>query len=158
MSSKHILFVCSANICRSPMARALFDDQLGKRGLQTEVETRSAGIQALVGEPAAAFSQLALAEQGIDLRAHRARQLSGQDVAWADVILVMTRAIQRAVIGAFPQAEGKTYLLSEVIGQTLDIEDPYGGWLEPYRQCAEELSRILEAGLDQIIELTEGKT
>jgi len=76
-------------------------------------------------------------------------------VVEADIILVMSAGYKEAIEFEFPESRGKTYLLSEMVGQSHDIADPYGGPLVGYRRCAEELERLIEEGYSRILELAD---
>lgn len=116
-----ILVVCVGNVCRSPMAEALLASRLGRRGVRSRVE--SAGLAALVGAPADPIAQALLRELGLDLSAHRARQLLPEHVAAADLVLVMDEAQRRAVEAMLPSARGRVHRLGKWGG--FDVPDPY---------------------------------
>ncbi|MFQ6057608.1 MAG: low molecular weight protein arginine phosphatase [Anaerolineae bacterium] len=151
--AKTILFVCTGNLCRSPMAVGLLKEQLKRHGRQGEYRVRSAGTWTLEGHPAAPYALQVMAERGLDIGDHRSHALTRGDVEAADLILVMTRGHQEAIEAEFPQARGKTYLLSEMVGQSYDIPDPYGASLAMYRRCADELEDLIEDGYEKIVEL-----
>lgn len=112
-----IIVLCIGNICRSPYAAALLERNL------LGVEVRSAGLQAVIDHPADAVVLALAAEQGVDLSAHRGKQLLAQDLVEANVVLVMSQAQQREVVTRFPFARGRVFRLGEWIKQ--DIADPY---------------------------------
>lgn len=112
-----IMVLCVGNICRSPYAAALLQRNL------LGVEVCSAGLQAVIDHPADALVLELAAEQGIDLSAHRGKQLLAQDLIEASVVLVMSEAQQRDVVSRFPFARGRVFRLGEWIKQ--DIADPY---------------------------------
>lgn len=108
---KNILFVCTGNTCRSPMAEALLRQKAGNR-----YDVRSAGISALAGQPAAEPADQALAELNIPLK-HRSRPIDKSLVEWADLILTMTQH-QKAVVGHMvPESLGKVFTLKEYAGE-----------------------------------------
>jgi protein-tyrosine phosphatase len=117
---RHILIVCVGNICRSPMAEALLRHEL--RG-QEQVTVESAGLGALVGEPASEHAIELMQERGIDITSHRGQQLTPELVSGADLILVMESRHKRVLEANEPMARGKIYRLGE--WQDLEIPDPH---------------------------------
>ena len=117
---RHILIVCVGNICRSPMAEALLRNAL--RG-QEEILVESAGLGALVGEPASEYAVVLMKERGIDISSHRARQLQPELVNKADLILVMESGHKKAIETADVTVRGKVFRLGETSDR--DIVDPY---------------------------------
>lgn len=111
---QRILTLCIGNICRSPLAEALLARELPGRIVW------SAGLSALVGEPADPLSILLAAEQGLDLRAHRAQQVSSQMCQRADLILVMEQHHRAELERRYPLTRGRVFCLAEQ-----DIADPF---------------------------------
>jgi len=131
---KSVLVVCIGNICRSPMGQALIAAAL------PQLQVTSAGIGALVGEPADPLARQLMAERGLDIEAHRARQLTEQMCRQADLILVMDEA-QRLHIGQrYPLARGKLFRLGEAT--RVDIPDPY----RQGRPAFEQALQLIDAG------------
>ena len=114
---QNILVLCIGNICRSPIAEALLRQQFPDKTIS------SAGLGALVGYPADRLSIEVSAEQGVDLSAHRARQLSSWMCQAADMILVMEQRHKVEVEQLHPLVRGKVFRLGE-LGK-FDIEDPH---------------------------------
>ncbi|WP_071542372.1 low molecular weight protein arginine phosphatase [Neomoorella thermoacetica] len=108
-----ILFVCTGNTCRSSMAAAIAAKLAKERGL--DVTISSAGLAAREGDPATPEAVQALAEMGLDLSSHRARQLTAATVRDADLILTMTAEHRERILRDYPEARGKTYTLKEYV-------------------------------------------
>ncbi|MBK9233081.1 MAG: low molecular weight protein arginine phosphatase [Anaerolineae bacterium] len=148
---KRVLFVCTGNVCRSPMATGLLRHRLQELGLADQVSVASAGVYALVGQPASANAVTTLAQRGIDIGDHVAHSLEIADVKTADIVLVMEEAHRRSIFYATPQHLGKVYLLTEMSGQHHDVKDPYGQPLPEYERCAQELTQLIDQGMPQIL-------
>jgi len=133
-----ILVVCTGNICRSPMAAGLLRHNLPDE-LRPRMAIGSAGTSALHGHQAAPYAVQTMAEAGIDISDHRARQVSSELVRRADLILTMERAHQQEIRQMMLWNKSHVKLLSKFDPHcdVLDVPDPYGGPLEAYRQCLE---------------------
>lgn len=134
----HVIFVCTGNTCRSPMAEALLRRKNGNHTVS------SAGLSVLYPTPATENANKVMQEYGLDLSAHRSRQLTDKMVAEADLILTMTSGHQAVLRTIFPSAAEKTYTLASYAGQSFEIEDPFGGDVELYRECAASIAKCIE--------------
>lgn len=135
------------------MAAALLQDRLHRENLADRYQVVSAGIWAIEDAPATAAARQVMAERGLDIERHRSRNVSCADVERAALVLVMTQHHREALLAECPQARGKIYLLSEMIGQKFDIADPAGGALDDYRACVRDLADLIERGFKRIVEL-----
>jgi protein arginine phosphatase len=147
---RSILFVCTANVCRSPMAAALFAARVNKLGEADRYEASSAGTWAMENEPPSTNAQAAMQRRGLSLEGHRARMVTNRMLREADLILVMTRHHLDSLGAEFPDARSKIHLMSELVAQQYDVSDPYGASLDDYQVCAAELSELIERGYGRI--------
>lgn len=152
-AKKTVIFVCTGNVCRSPMAAGFFYDKLLRANAAGWVRVRSAGTWALEGQPASAYALQVMAERDLDISTHHGRNLTQTDVDDADLILVMTLRHKEAITQDFDRSDGKVHLLSAMAGPSYDIQDPYGGSLIEYRRTATELADLIERGYPRVMEL-----
>ena len=132
---RRILIVCIGNICRSPTAEIVLRHALS----DNDFDVSSAGLEALVDRPLDPTAATLLRERGLDPGQHRARQLTPDLLAAADLVLVMERAHQARIVREAPQASGKTLLLGKWRGD-LDIPDPY----RQQRPAFEHVLRLID--------------
>jgi RpiB/LacA/LacB family sugar-phosphate isomerase len=148
---KTILFVCTGNVCRSPMAEGLFRHAVKNcQGFRV----LSAGVGAAEGQPPSSHAVRALKELGIDISRQRSQMLTADLVENADYIFGMTHGHVDAVNLLFPQAAEKTFLLRE-FDETLeifekDISDPIGGSYEVYLNCRDQIEQGIASMLNFI--------
>jgi protein-tyrosine phosphatase len=145
-----VLFICTANICRSPMAEAIFDALAEDRGLPLRAE--SAGTAALAGKPMAPEAVAALAEIGIYPEPHRARQVSGGMLEEAELVLVMTARHAAKVRQLRRDPPSGIHVLPEyatgVPGD--EIVDPYGYTITTYRNVLRQLYEYVGRVVDRM--------
>ncbi len=139
---KRVLFVCTGNTCRSPMAQGLMNQYAHKMGL--DIQATSAGIAVNEGMLISANAMDAMNEEGIDMSYHRARQLTANDISNANAIFCMTDAHVATVAAIYPQAMDKLYVLGRGIG------DPFGGDLDMYCLCRDQIKAELP-GVAQVL-------
>jgi protein-tyrosine-phosphatase len=151
MDPLRVLFVCTGNICRSPMAEGLARHHARQRGLA--LSCASVGLIARDGMPATEHGVITLAAKGIDIGGHRARRLGGAEVDWADLVVAMEEE-HRLAVREFPEAKAKpVVLLSEWAGEPAlgpGIADPIGGSAADYAKTADEIERYIERALARL--------
>src|SRR5712675_2084793 len=154
---KTILFICTGNICRSPMAEGIFRHVMkGRR----DIQVMSAGIGAMDGQAPSTYAVQAVKELGIDISRQRSRMLTAELVQGADYIFGMTHSHVDTVHLLFPRAAEKTFLVRE-FDETLDIfekdiSDPIGGSYEVYVNCRDQIEQGI-ASLLRFIDQGEGE-
>jgi len=148
-----ILFVCSGNTCRSPMAAAIARTEIASRFRlpaddlrHARVRAVSAGLSPVVGAPMVDNAKEALRQLGFEPNGHRARQLTSELASQADKIFCMTESQRNAVAGLAPAVAERALRLNP----EEDIEDPMGKGLEVYVTCAQRLQVMVKARLDEL--------
>ena len=150
---KMVLFVCTGNICRSPMAEALFRHRIGE---DSDWNATSAGTYAPNGSPASNHAISALRELDIDLTSHRSKPLTPELVGSADLIVTMTEAHRFYILDLFPEVGNRVFLINSFGTSKVpaDVSDPYGGSLQTYKKIRDEIDRALS---DLILFIRTGK-
>lgn len=146
-----ILFVCTGNICRSPLAEVLMRRELEERG-RGDIAVSSAGTGAWEGTPASEGAYLVGLEHGLDLSSHLARLLTRDVVKANDLILTMSRhhRIRTQDLGG----DGRTYLLGEYVGlkgAEAEVSDPFGSDIDVYRETYTQLASLITRAADRIL-------
>ena len=158
MSKKLIVFVCTGNICRSPMAEYLFRKHMEDNG---EWDICSAGVMAGYGAPASRFGVKAMRELAIDMKEHRSQPMGRELVADANLIVVMTAAHRDVLLERYPDAGDKIVLLKacDPASDGGDLLDPIGLSLDVYRHIRDEIGGAMygvERYLEENIERLKG--
>jgi protein-tyrosine-phosphatase len=150
---KPVLFVCTGNTCRSPMAEAFFNHLMGNDG---QWKASSAGIYAGINSPASAHATEAMRELEINITDHRSKPLTAELVNTADLIITMTSGHCFQIAQSFPEVGNKVCLIKSFGTSKVpaDISDPFGGSLNIYRKTRNEIKQALS---DLILFIREGK-
>ena len=148
---KHVLFICTGNVCRSPMAEGLLRHMAGDR-----VKVASAGLGAGHGQPPSAHAIEVLGKEGIDIEDIRSQPVSAHLLQQADYIFTMTRDHLDMLLLLFPEMASKTRLLrfeEAAKGGRADVTDPIGGSRATYESCKADIQRAVS----HVIPLVTGK-
>jgi protein-tyrosine-phosphatase len=143
-----VLFICTANICRSPMAEGLMKALV--KDSQDTWRIGSAGTWTVEGEPAAVISNEIMNERGIDLSAHRSRIVTPNMMKEYQLVLTMEHGHKEALSIEFKAINPRIFLLSEMIGKKFDIPDPMGRARTEYKVIADEIATLIEQGQEKI--------
>ncbi len=154
-TEKRVLFLCTGNLCRSPLAEGILKKRLADRRIDS-IEVSSAGTHALVGEPAAALAVKVANERGVDLSRHISRQVTKEMLRKADIVLAMERRHLDEANAIFNKDSGKYHMLSEFglpYRRGHDINDPYGAPRQYFTQTYDAIEKCVEGLLDELIRM-----
>jgi len=141
--TRSVLFVCTGNTCRSPMAERFFLELSRAAGLSATAA--SAGTQAAYGMPLSRGAAAVFAERGLDAAPHRARRVDKALLDAADAVYCLERAHRDELLVKFPDAKAKLFVLREAAGLSpADVEDPVGSDAAEYRACAASIEEALK--------------
>lgn len=138
-----IVFICTGNTCRSPMAEGLFKALNGEQ--KTGLEAISAGIFTNNGMSASENAVIVAKELGADISNHKSQMLNGNIVNDAKYLVCMTGAHYDQILLKFPNVSDKLFTLSPT-----DIDDPFGGNIDEYRSCATQIKSAVESIIERL--------
>ena len=134
-----LIFVCTGNTCRSPMAATIFKSM----ETSSDIEVISRGLVVLFAEPSNPRADTVLKSHNLDLKDHRSKGLNNSEITEDTLILTMTEGQKRQVLENYENAVD-VFTLKEYVGESGDIEDPYGGSLIEYKECYAQLSLLIK--------------
>lgn len=142
-----IVFICSGNICRSPMAHYYMRKRLCDLGVENKYCITSCGTEANTGERATKYALYTISQYGVDMSKHRATNIKDANIENADYIICMTKMHYNFITGQYPNLVDKVYILKEMIlnkEEYIDIDDPWGLDLQVYSGCAKEITDAVD--------------
>jgi protein-tyrosine phosphatase len=154
---KTILFVCTGNTCRSPMAVGLLKNALNIRK-NKDIQIISAGVIASNGLPASPNAIKVMAEKGIDISDHKTLSLTKDIIERSDLIFVMTQWHKLEVIGLLERPGKQVYLIKEFVPRNLsvvndlEVPDPIGKSIEFYRHARDEIEKCIDGIIKKVLE------
>ena len=153
----YVLFVCSGNTCRSPLAEALMKSGLEERGMGG-ICVSSAGVSAAPGLRAAENTRLVARELGASLAGFKSSPVTARRVAVADLILAMESKHMHGILDRWPGAGDKTHVITDFSGGgRRGIPDPVGGSPDTYRKCGAALSDEIKRIIPRVRKLVSAR-
>lgn len=149
MKNPHILVVCTANICRSPVAEVLLKTKLASADL-ADWTVSSAGTWAQEGNKAAPFSIELMAERDLDIEPHRSQPVLATLMQQADLVLCLETGHVKSLRRAYPAQQDKIYTLRDMVNKRGSVRDPYGGSRRQYERMVAEVNDLIERGFARI--------
>ncbi|MDY3973840.1 low molecular weight protein arginine phosphatase [uncultured Veillonella sp.] len=145
----NILFVCTGNTCRSPMAEGLLRAKAEKE--QQNIVTLSAGLFCVPGGTVSPYAREAVKDL-VDISSHQTRPLSIPLIDAADLVVGLSSDHKNTLLRQFPNLKDKIVSLGELAGTGEDVQDPFGGTQEEYIECAKQIEALIEKSWPHIIE------
>jgi len=152
---KNILFICTGNTCRSPMAEYLFNHKVFLRKLDNKYRAYSAGVSVCERAEAAKHAKGVLKDMGIDASGHYSKQAQSDDIARAYLVLCMSVPHAKLLRKQFAEYRDKIFSISEYVDNGTDIADPYGGEYEIYKKTAKQLDDVCNEIINKLEDMKQ---
>ena len=140
-----VIFVSVSDTCRGPWAAAIMKNKPG----MSEVDICSKGTISLFPEPANPKAVAVAKSNGIDIGDYQSTQLEGANFSMETLVLVMSESMKKKIYEDFTEAVN-VYTIKEFVGESGDVEVPYGGELPDYGSCFEELQRLIDKVIEKL--------
>lgn len=150
MSYTRLIFVCTGNTSRSPMAKAIYE----RMDEMKQLEVLSRGLVVLFQEPANPKACAVLKNNDLNIDSHVSNEIREEDITEDTLILTMSEKLRDSVKKKFPDAKN-VYGIKEFVGYDGDVIDPYGGSLLDYEDCFDEMSKLVKKTIYRLSEEDE---
>ena len=148
-----IMFVCTGNICRSPMAHYYMQKKVKDLGIENNFLISSCGTYAITGEKVTQNAIIAMADYDVSLENHRATDINDIDIENYDYIITLTTNHKEHIKYYYPKLANKIYTLKEFANPNIvykDIDDPWGLNLTVYKSCAQEIVESVDILINKL--------
>lgn len=150
---KKIMFVCTGNVCRSPMAQYYFNQKIAEQNLGDKFIAYSCGINANIKQKATPNAIDAIKSYGVDMSSHQATRLENSNIFECDLIITLTDFHKRLIETTYPKLKEKVYTLKGFVepnAKYIDIDDPWGLDIDVYKKCAKEITTYVDKLIEKL--------
>ena len=144
----NIIFICTGNTCRSPMAKIIAEAEFKKAGIKASLF--SAGVAVYTEAPASEHAINIAYENGLDLSGHISQPVTEDILLSADLALTMTNHHKSRLLNIYPDCSNKIFTICEYTGTNGDVSDPFGGDKQEYEECFGQLRGLIEKLAEKI--------